>query len=86
MTEFAEHAIELYNNAALWGRLQINGPGWLEQRFSKQRFQAAFLIRLNEVIDSLDEHRLNNFTGSMLLHHSMKSTQYMAQWIEAKNS
>jgi len=23
--------------------------------------------------------------GSMLRHHSLKSTQYMAQWIEAKN-
>lgn len=86
LTEFAEQAIGLYNNAELWNKLQINGPDWLEQRFSKQRFQAAFLIRLNDVIDRLDEHRLNNFTGSMLRHHSMKSTQYMGQWIEAKNS
>jgi hypothetical protein len=29
--------------------------------------------------------RQSHFISSMLRHHSMKSTQYMAQWIEAKN-
>jgi hypothetical protein len=33
----------------------------------------------------LDAHRRDNFTGSMLRHHAHKSTQYMSQWIEAKN-
>ena len=33
----------------------------------------------------LEQHRRNNFTGAMLRHHQHKSTQYMAQWIEAKN-
>jgi len=33
----------------------------------------------------LAAHRRDNFTGSMLRHHAHKSTQYMSQWIEAKN-
>jgi O-antigen biosynthesis protein len=31
------------------------------------------------------DEREQNFIGTMLRHHSMKSTQYMSQWIEAKN-
>ncbi|MFT6154647.1 MAG: glycosyltransferase involved in cell wall biosynthesis [Crocinitomicaceae bacterium] len=86
LTKFAQHAINLYENEELWHRLQANGPAWLRQRFSKKNHEAEFLVTLNNVINKLDDHRLNNFTGSMLLHHSMKSTQYMAQWIEAKNN
>jgi len=33
----------------------------------------------------LAQHRLNNFTGAMLQHHSLKSTKYMSQWIAEKN-
>lgn len=84
--EFAQLAIDLYENEERWNTLQKNGPAWLEQRFSKPTYEVEFLIKLNDIISQLKEHRLNNFTGSMLLHHSMKSTQYMAQWIEAKNS
>jgi O-antigen biosynthesis protein len=29
---------------------------------------------------------LQHFYGAMLRHHSLKSTRYMAQWIEAKNA
>jgi hypothetical protein len=34
---------------------------------------------------NLAEHRLQNFVGSMLHHHSLASTKYMSKWIEAKN-
>lgn len=43
------------------------------------------MARLETLGRTLDQHRLKNFTGAMLRHHTMKSTQYMAQWIEAKN-
>ncbi|MEG3695920.1 glycosyltransferase, partial [Vibrio coralliirubri] len=33
----------------------------------------------------LESHRLDNFFGSMLKHHSMASTKYMSQWIAEKN-
>ena len=44
-----------------------------------------FLQKLEVLINNLDHHRNQNFIGSMLNHHHHKSTQYMAQWIEAKN-
>ena len=45
----------------------------------------AFRKRLSELGQNLQAHRLNNFTGAMLQHHTASSTRYMAQWIEAKN-
>lgn len=34
----------------------------------------------------LRAHRLRNFTGAMLRHHSLKSTMYLSKWIELKES
>ena len=51
----------------------------------EEEVRQGLLARLKQLRATLDEHRLSNFTGAMLRHHSMKSTQYMAQWIEAKN-
>ena len=43
------------------------------------------ICHLLQLLDQLENHRLQNFAGSMLRHHLHKSTQYMSQWIEAKN-
>lgn len=82
---FSQHAVELYENEDVWNRLHHQCESWLHARFDKPAFENALLNRINDISNSLSQHRLNNFTGSMLRHHSMKSTQYMAQWIEAKN-
>ncbi|MCL1125624.1 glycosyltransferase family 4 protein [Shewanella surugensis] len=82
---FAQHAIELYSNNALWLNLQKNCPEWLKQRFDESKYQTLLMQRINDINQALSKHRQDNFLGSMLLHHSMKSTQYMSQWIEAKN-
>lgn len=84
-TEFAQQAAELYQNKILWNKIQKNGAPWLTMRFSENHYQAKMLNQLNTAIEHLNKHRLKNFTGAMLRHHSMKSTQYMSQWIEAKN-
>jgi hypothetical protein len=34
--------------------------------------------------DNLQQHRSSNFMGSLLQHHTMKSTKYMSMWIEEK--
>jgi len=45
-----------------------------------------FISKIQKVEEELESHRLNNFTGSMLRHHTMASTKYMSQWIAEKNS
>ncbi|MEH6346176.1 MAG: glycosyltransferase family 4 protein [Bermanella sp.] len=83
--EFSESAVNLYEDEKLWNSLQQNCQEFIEQRFNKEAHMKRLLSQVSSIELNLDQHRLNNFTGSMLRHHSLKSTQYMAQWIEAKN-
>ena len=39
-----------------------------------------------EILSNLEDHRNNNFTGKMLLHHSLQSSKYMSKWIQEKNN
>jgi len=82
---FAAAAVALYRDEAAWRQAQARGVQILNQFYDRNRHEPALLARLQQLCATLDEQRLNNFTGAMLRHHSMKSTQYMAQWIEAKN-
>lgn len=82
---FAKQAIDLYESETQWLSLQNNCASFLKTGFAWEAYSTRLIERLHEIENHLDSHRLNNFTGSMLRHHSMKSTQYMAQWIEAKN-
>lgn len=85
LTQFTDDAITLYENESLWRELQNNCSSWLSSRFDKTTYRNKLLSSINHIQQNLEQHRLSNFTGSMLRHHSMKSTQYMSQWIEAKN-
>lgn len=83
--EFAEKAIELFNNESLWRKKQHKGFEVLNKRFNKIQFQTSFLNDVQTIQQNLKQHRLQNFMGSMLMHHSLQSTKYMSKWIEAKN-
>ena len=83
--QIANAAVALYQDVALWQQGQLNGEQILQQFYSDDAQGRALLARISELQSDLEAHRLNNFTGQMLRHHSMKSTQYMSQWIEAKN-
>ena len=82
--EFAQKAVALYQDEGLWQR----GQQHIQQAllgFDKRTIGPALISHIIETKRTLSAHRLKNFTGSMLQHHHHKSTQYMAQWIEAKN-
>ena len=81
----AAAAVQLYQDRALWTEAQQRGRDLLAARYSKQAHGAALIERLQACRQDLAQRRRDNFTGSMLRHHHHKSTQYMAQWIEAKN-
>ncbi|MCY1179384.1 hypothetical protein D9M73_197800 [compost metagenome] len=57
----------------------------LAGRYQPHIHGPALIARLEHCRQHLAAIRRGNFTGSMLRHHQHKSTQYMAQWIEAKN-
>ncbi|WEJ61696.1 glycosyltransferase [Thiomicrorhabdus lithotrophica] len=87
--EFANAAIELYQNYQAWLKSQAIGFNNVNQQYvlnEKEPISDFSLINtLNTLLESLDNHRNQNFISSMLNHHHHKSTKYMAQWIEAKN-
>jgi glycosyltransferase involved in cell wall biosynthesis len=85
-TEFADAAVKLYNNEQDWISAQENGVSLLKAQYDGKLLGDQLITNITEVEENLDQHRLNNFTGAMLKHHSMKSTQYMSQWIAEKNT
>ncbi|CDF79751.1 glycosyltransferase (GT4) [Formosa agariphila KMM 3901] len=82
---FAKQAVDLYTNETLWNEKQAYGFKNYNSRFNKSYFQQQFLERIHNIKKHLERHRLSNFTGSMLQHHSMQSTKFMSRWIEEKN-
>ena len=85
VSDFVESAVRLYSDEIVWSDYSARGPDLAINRFDEARHGQNLLGRLDEVLSGLERHRQRDFIGGMLRHHSLKSTQYMAQWIEAKN-
>ncbi|KPG95854.1 glycosyltransferase [Pseudomonas sp. RIT-PI-q] len=83
--EFAHSAVRLYSDKAHWLNAQALGQTLLANRYQQSIHGPALIKKLIDCQQHLVQLRRDNFTGSMLRHHQHKSTQYMAQWIEAKN-
>ena len=82
---FAEQAVQLYEDPARWQQAQIQASALLQQRYQLSVHGPRLINRIADCRQHLAQLRNDNFTGAMLRHHTLKSTQYMAQWIEAKN-
>lgn len=85
VADFVDAAVQLYQDKAIWQKAQKNGFKIINQRYSKGLFESSFRIKIEFLRSNLPQHRLNNFMGSMLQHHTLKSTKYMSRWIEEKN-
>ena len=83
--DFSRAAVALYTDQNVWQEAQNKSQVILQKRFNRDTFSHALIDRVQAVFAELDQHRIHNFVGAMLQHHLHKSTQYMSQWIEAKN-
>ncbi|NGP88107.1 glycosyltransferase [Fodinibius halophilus] len=81
----ADAAVQLYQNETVWHKKQKQGIRIINERFAKPEYGDHFIRRITELVEELDTHRVQNFTGRMLQHHTMASTKYMSRWIEEKN-
>ncbi|MDQ6967290.1 MAG: glycosyltransferase [Mariprofundaceae bacterium] len=81
----ADAAVALYQNEQAWLQAQQHGMVILRSLFDPLKNGQALLARIKYVIENLQAHRLNNFTGQMLNYHHHRSTEFMSRWIEAKN-
>lgn len=82
---FADKAMELYQDKTLWLKAQENGFEIIEKRYLKSVFVDDFMQHILKIQTHLKQHRLHNFMGTLLQHHSLTSTKYMSRWIEEKN-
>jgi hypothetical protein len=82
---FAEQAVALYSDEKVWSKAQLKGTTLLKERYRKNIFKNDFENTVDQLLANIKQHRTNNFIGQLLQHHSLKSTKYMAKWIEEKN-
>lgn len=83
--EFALESVELYTNEKLWKKAQQQGVEIINVCYSKEKYEKKLMNKIKDILKNISEHRLKNFIGSMLLHHTIQSTKYMSKWIEEKN-
>ena len=83
--DFANAAIELYSNESKWIVAQQNGIKIINHVFDKEKYAKLLFNKINELQKGLQTHRRKNFIGSVLMHHTISGTKYMARWIEEKN-
>lgn len=82
---FAEAAVSLHQDGALWQQAQGNGLAIVDHLFDAKTNGDTLIRRLSALKERLVEHRQQQFTGLMLRHHHQRSTEFMSRWIETKN-
>ena len=85
VVDFVDVAVQLYQDNLIWLQTQQNGVKIINQRYVKELFENNFRTKIEFLRSNLQQHRLHNFMGAMLQHHTLKSTKYMSRWIEEKN-
>lgn len=83
--QIADSAVKLYQDEAMWNNCQQNGFDIIKAGYNREELAPKLLAAIKHQRQNLKGIRNQNFTGAMLRHHHHKSTQYMSQWIEAKN-
>jgi glycosyltransferase involved in cell wall biosynthesis len=82
----ADSAVSLFTDAQQWQTASDKGQIIIDKLYNKNKLEEHLHHVISQLKNNLQQSRLENFCGSMLRHHHHKSTQYMSQWIAAKNS
>lgn len=83
--EFVVQAVALYQDRSQWQPLHENALQLLARRYAFSEHAPHLMGRVQALLADTDGHRQPLFFNRMLRHHTLKSSQYMSQWIEAKN-
>ncbi|MBB1325010.1 glycosyltransferase family 4 protein [Pseudoalteromonas sp. SR45-1] len=83
--DFANAAVEMFTNQSDFEQAQQDGNTLLNTLYDKAQLSTVLIKKIDSISSDLEAHREKNFTGQMLKHHTMRSTQYMSQWIAEKN-
>ncbi|MFT6578328.1 MAG: hypothetical protein ACJAW0_000760 [Zhongshania sp.] len=83
--EFASATVRLYQTENDWRVAQANGKSLIRSRYDRDVYLSQFASCIDALRCNLSAHRLGHFNSLMLRQQTLKSHQYMSQWIEAKN-
>ena len=86
IAKFVEKAVLLYTDKYQWNQAQQRGIEIINTKFDKEQLTPLLFKCIDKVFSNLEQHRNNNFTGKMLMHHSLQSSKYMSKWIQEKNN
>ncbi|MDP5105297.1 MAG: glycosyltransferase family 4 protein [Polaribacter sp.] len=84
--EFSKKAIQLFSDKNTWETSQKNGIEIINTIYDKEELGPTFINQIKEIQLNLEQHRTQNFLGSLLQHQTLQATKYMSKWIESKNS
>ena len=83
--KFATAAVNLYSDEVIWMEAQKKGIEIINEIFNKEEHAAHLIEKIQYLQENIQLHRQKNFTGAMLMHHTISGTKYMSRWIEEKN-
>ena len=84
-SEFAREAIDLYRNQAHWEEQQSKIPSFFNGNWSKESGGKRLFQRLQELDANYKHIRQNNVLQHTILHHRLRSTEYLSRYIALKN-
>lgn len=83
--DIVEGAVSVYADQNQWQDASDLAVTTRKLLFSEADYVQTFNQQITEIEGNLEQHRNQNFVGLMLNHHSHRSSQFMSQWIAAKN-
>ena len=83
--EFAEKAINLYQNKNKWEEFQINGRLIIENKFLISIFQQDFFSKINHILENISLLRTQNYMGVVMQQNTIQASKYLSKWIMLKN-
>ncbi len=84
-TDFIDSSVYLYTEQSAWEKARKRANSLLKNHYDGDYLGKQLINKITVIEQNLTQHRMINFTGLMLKHHTLMSTQYMSQWITEKN-
>lgn len=84
--EFAQKAVQLYEDETLWKDAVARGRAHLAKELDLDLHHKKLHTKLDQLHKGLETHRNKQLISRMLNYQGLLSARYMAKWIEAKNT
>lgn len=84
--DFVQHSIRMYRNTESQAEAVEKGHHVLNAKYDTRAHQDALAEKVLALVNNTEQHRAPLFYQHLLWHQSLRATQYMSQWIEAKQN